>query len=120
MRKRERIKRQTMQERIRIYKVGDAIGKLCPLKHGRRTYGYGHWGWQFGYVLYVYKKTLDNGHLFTISLPPRVYAAYVKAIIKAVAETPMPERRPLSYSYWLKGKTWKPPYCSTEAPILVC
>jgi len=100
-----------VKEATRTYKIGDATGRLVPECHGGRTYGYGHWGYQFGYVLYVY-KTGEEGYLLALSLSPRIYIAFVKAIVKAVAETPFPVprgRRTTSYRYWLEDKMWKHP-----------
>jgi hypothetical protein len=98
-----------MKEKLRTYKIGDATGRLVPEPHGRRTYGYGHRGWEFGYTLYVYKGDLSKGYEFAVSLHPRVYIAFVKGIVKAVAETPKPGRRVSGYYYWLKDKTWEHP-----------
>ena len=75
-----------MPTKSRIYKEGDTIGRLVPDPHGKRTYGHGHWGHEYGYMLYIYKGDPDKGYLFAMSLHPHVYIAYVKAIVKAVVE----------------------------------
>ena len=102
-----------MTIKTRVYQNGDTTGKLCYEPHGRRTYGWGHRGFQFGYTLFVYKEGIDKQSItFTMSLPLRVYIAYVKAVVKIVSETPMPlnSYQAKNYHYWLDGKTWKPPY----------
>ena len=98
-----------VKDKTRIYKIGDATGRLVPESHGRRTYGYGCWGHEFGYVLYVYKGDLAKGYVFAVSLSPRIYIAFVKGIVKAVAETTIPDRKVSGYYYWLEDKTWKGP-----------
>ena len=106
-----------MIRKTRTYKVGDAVGNLVWEPHGRRTYRYRHYGYEFGYILYMYK---DGQPIFVMSLHPEVYVAYVKAIVKVVAETSMPENVHVRRSthYWLMGKTWLPPGSSTASPIL--
>ena len=96
-----------MIKKTRIYKEGDAEAKLVYVPHGRRTYGYGHVGYEFGYVLYVYKGDTSKGYQFAMSLHPQVSIAYIKAVVKAVAETPMPDHRVSNVYWWLKGKTRK-------------
>lgn len=107
-----------MKVKTRVYTIGDATGRLVFEPHGRRTYGYGHKGHEYGYVLYVYKGDLSQGYQFAMSLHSRVYIAYVKAIVKAVAETPMPKRTISNYFWWLKGKTWRRHPSGEEYPIL--
>ena len=105
-----------MAQKTRVYKEGDAMGRLVYEPHGRRKYGWGHCGHEFGYILYVYKAK-QEGYVMAMSLPSRVYIAYVKAIVKAVAETPMPQHKVFGNSSWLKGKTWRHPQ-GGEYPIL--
>lgn len=107
-----------MGTKLRIYKQGDATGKLIHDPHGKRKYGYGHWGYEYGYTLYVYKGDIDKGYVFAMSLPSIVYIAYVKAIVKAVSETKMPTHRVSGNAYWLKGKMWQRRPSGGKYPIL--
>ena len=110
-----------VKNKIRIYKIGDATGRLVYEPHGRRTHGYGHRGYEFGYTLFVYKEGYE-GYAFAVSLSPYVYIAFVKAIVRAVSETALPDKPVRGYyrewCYWLKDKTWKRPDDRTEYSIL--
>ena len=93
--------------KVREYKIGDAMGRLREDPSGRRTYGYGHWGNEYKYTLYVYKGD-SKGYLFSMSLP-EVFISYIKGIVQAVSEKPLPENYKIAHNprYWLRGKMWK-------------
>ena len=107
-----------MNHKPSVYVNGDTKASLVYEPHGKLKRGWGHVGHQYGYVLYVRKGTSGQSASFTMSLPPSVYISYVKAIVKAVSETPIPTHGGRDYRIWLKGKMWKPPYSKTEEPII--
>ena len=47
-----------VKNKIRIYKIEDATGRLVYEPHGRRTHGYGHRGYEFGYISLSIKKDM--------------------------------------------------------------